>query len=332
MNCRECQNVLDDLLAATPSDAVYAELGDHVAACPECARERELAGRALAALAIPRPAPAAAGLKARILQEAAALAAADEARTVRRAPAWSLAPVPRRLAAIGLAAALLVVATAVVWRDRGERPPEASAFTLISQAYGAEQSIFLADGIVHIVNEIVVKPVADADLSGARWFPMMSLEATGKPRFHQLKLSAKAGESYVVTDECWYESATGRFVRQLRTGQTPIYANAFDGRAVYWLNVASDGSPQVEKRDTTADFRPPRAPKTCWASPPVCRPASTRRIRNMSSTPERRGWTTARWAAGCESAIRRRAATSRRPATPCSQFARTTRRSPGSNW
>ena len=100
----------------------------------------------------------------------------------------------------------------------------------------------------------------------------MSLEATGKPRFHQLTLAAKPGEGYTVTDECWYESATGRFVRQLTVDGRPIYANSFDGQAVYWLNVAADGGPQVEKRVTTAEFRPPENPARYWGSLPACPP------------------------------------------------------------
>jgi hypothetical protein len=233
---------------------------DHIAACPRCALEHRLAGRALAMLAVVRPRPSTKSLRERILADASRLALSEPKASVARGPASPVVRRMRPIAAIALAASLLVAATAILWHPE-EGSDNHSAFTLLGRAYAAEETLFAADRIVHLVNEIVVKPIANAEAARLRWFPIMSLEATGKTRFHQLALSANAGDGYTITDDVWFEAATGRFARQLLTDGRPIYANSYDGEDVYWLNVAADGRSQIEKRKTAAEFQPPENPE-----------------------------------------------------------------------
>jgi hypothetical protein len=84
------------------------------------------------------------------------------------------------------------------------------AFSLLSQARAAEDALFAGDKVLHFVNEIIVKAVSNPVLAQMRWVPMVSVEATGKPRFHQLTLPAKPGESFTVADQAWYDPPTIR--------------------------------------------------------------------------------------------------------------------------
>jgi hypothetical protein len=263
VDCRQYLNVLDDLLVAAPDDAVHTAALEHVAACPSCADEHRRAGNALAALAVQVPVRATPALKARILNEAISIAA-DENESIAlhgRPHRWSVFRLKKSTLAMAVAALVLIASAFLLWRVRGEGQLDESAFSLLKKAYAADQGVFQTGRVVHIVNEILVRPIADPALSSARWFPIVSLEATGQPRFHQLSLAAKPVEDYTVSDESWYEASSGRFVRKLAVGGTPIYANSFDGQAVYWLNSSGPGPAQVEKHAVTAEFRPPQNPE-----------------------------------------------------------------------
>ena len=135
-----------------------------------------------------------------------------------------------------------------------------SAFGLLGEACAAEEKLFAGNQIVHLVNEIVVEPVADATLAKMRWLPLVSLKATGKPSYDQLALPAKVGEGYTVEDQCWYDPATGRFVRVLTSGGKPIFANSYDGRNVYGLETPATGQPQVIRHPIAKDFQAPKSP------------------------------------------------------------------------
>ena len=167
----------------------------------------------------------------------------------------------RALIAAGVAALLLLVASLVFQLGRGgDGAVEVSAFSLLSQAFAAEEPLFAGEGIVSIVTEIIVKPVSDPDLARLRWHHVVSIEASGKPRFHQLSLPAEPGEQYTVHDGTWYDPATGRFVRLLTAGEKPIFANSYDGRSVYSLETDEKGALQIVQSAVTEDFRPPESP------------------------------------------------------------------------
>jgi len=134
------------------------------------------------------------------------------------------------------------------------------ALSLLQQAAAAESALFSGDQVVHVVNLIEVKPVDDPAWAKARWFPIMSLEANGKPRFHQLTLSAEVGKGYTVEDQAWYEPATSRSIRLLSVDGTPIYANSFDGQAVYFLDASAAPGKRVVKTPLADGFRAPDSP------------------------------------------------------------------------
>ena len=179
-------------------------------------------------------------------------------------------PAPRRSAAdrrwrpilaVGAVAAALVLVAWVGDRIAGHKGgPDTSkkgaAFRLLAQAQAAEEGLFPASGIVHIVNEVEVMPVSDATMAEARWLPLCSLDASGKLGIHQLSLSAAPGKGYTVTDEAWYDGATGRFARVLGTGGKTVFANGYDGEAVYSLQDAGG----VQREPVGAGFSAPASP------------------------------------------------------------------------
>lgn len=255
MNCHELNQLLDDLLITGPEALDRPELAEHLAECPSCASQHALAVEALAAVTPHEPVRASAGLKRRIVgaySEPQALPPrqfAPDARASRR----------RRTTMALAAAALVLIALGVSWMDQSSRPGLA-AFSLLSQAAAAENRFFARDGLVHLVNEIIVKPVSDAQLAAIRWLPLVTLAPNGKPRYDQLKLAAEPDKGYTVRDVAWYDPATGRFARVLTVEGRPLFAHSFDGQALYTLTPDDEGKPHVERAAVTETFQPPKSP------------------------------------------------------------------------
>jgi hypothetical protein len=164
------------------------------------------------------------------------------------------------------AAAAVVVAAIYLFNPEpgpgtgGNGPVRFSAMGLFIKACAAEEAAFSGDGVVHIENEIVVKPTADPNWARMRWLPIISLEPTGKTRFHQLSLPAEVDQGYSVKDESWYEPASGRFARRLTVDEKPLLANAYDGKAVYWLERADGTAAKIVRREVSEDFVAPKSP------------------------------------------------------------------------
>jgi hypothetical protein len=258
MNCQQCQSVLDNLLVAEPSAAEQAALAEHIAICPDCATQYAQARQALAAITPAGPFPVSPDLKERIMtaiSDAQTPQPTYTATHVRRFRAWKI------VAAFAAAAALLIALAPFLRPGPGQGGRKAlSAFGLLAEACAAEEHLFAGKQIVHLVSEILVEPSADATLARMRWLPLVSLEATGKPRCDQLSLPAEVGKGYTVEDRSWYEPTTGRFARVLTSSGKPIFANAYDGKAVYTLETSPTGRPQVAKHPAAKVFQAPKSP------------------------------------------------------------------------
>ncbi|NQT17018.1 MAG: hypothetical protein HQ582_29950 [Planctomycetes bacterium] len=258
MNCGQSQGLFDNLLVAEPEEALHAEWVEHLGGCSRCRDEQALADEALASIRPSRTLRASPGFSDRVMNAidesdvvVAELVAAPHSRTSTRK--WALA---------AAAAVVLAVAIPFVFRSDpdGSGPVALSDFTLLSQACAAEGAFFVGEGVLHIVNEIVVEPVSNPILAQIRWFPIVSLEASGGSRFHQLTLAAGAGEGYTVEDHAWYDRANGRFVRILTVDDRPIYANSYDGKAVFFLEPASEGQSRIQRHEIGDDFHAPKSP------------------------------------------------------------------------
>ncbi len=134
------------------------------------------------------------------------------------------------------------------------------AFDLLRQAEAAEARLFLADDVVTLASEIVVEPVSDAMLAEARWLPLVSVRADGKPRFDQLKLGGDPKEGYTIRDESWFDPATRRFAHVLTLKGRPLFANSYDGRSVRLLEVDEQGRARIKDEPAAAGFQPPKDP------------------------------------------------------------------------
>ena len=163
---------------------------------------------------------------------------------------------------LAVTAAAVVVAAAYVLGPKtdpengGNGPVSLSALGLFAKASAAEELLFTGNDVVHIENEIVVKPTDDPNWARARCLPIISLEPDGKTRFHQLSLPAEVGQEYTVKDESWYDPATGRFVRLLTADKNPLFASAYDGKAVYWLELTDGTASTVVRREVSEEDRP----------------------------------------------------------------------------
>jgi len=257
MDCRQVQHYLDDLLVTGPSEAEPPELAAHLEVCPTCARQHELAQETLASIRPSHKIQVSPNLKEQIMNAVVEIdARANQPREVpyKRAIQW------KPLAMAALAASLVVVAGLYRWfGPAGGGPVPVSAFGLLTRAAAAEESLFNGKGIVHIVNEIVVKPVVNPELAQMRWLPVVSLEATGKLRFHQLRLAVKPGEELTIADQAWYDPATRQFVRVMMEADQLVFANSYDGERVYSIEAGTTGALRIAGTPRAADFQPPRS-------------------------------------------------------------------------
>jgi outer membrane lipoprotein-sorting protein len=127
MNCRSFRKRQAELLDISPDLAATADLREHVAECPECARELDQALGVMAALRPSHKAFASAKTKERIMDRVLELESAGRGREVARPRWWSM-----RRPVWAAAAALVVVAVVVVaWIGASGGP---SAFGTLAEA------------------------------------------------------------------------------------------------------------------------------------------------------------------------------------------------------
>ncbi len=261
ITCQQVQKYLDDFLVALPDEELHAEIVEHIVNCPRCAREYDVARYALSSIQLSHSVKASADLKHRIMREireTKETSIKPETRTLGRIIRWKPALVA------GAAILLLAMASFFILFDH--KKDTGMTIQLLSRAWAAEKTLFIRDEVVdrdevvHIVNEIIVKPISDPVLSQGRWFPVISIEATGKPKYHQLNLPAEPDEHYTVNDEAWFDNTTGRFVRLFSVDGTPVFANSYDGDEVYSLVTGSDGNWQIVGKSTGKEFHPPENP------------------------------------------------------------------------
>jgi hypothetical protein len=189
-----------------------------------------------------------------------------------------------RFGKISAAAAVLVVIAGVgVWSSRPGASQYPSPFTLIARASAAERVLFSGQNIVHLASEIIVSPgsstnpsvlLKDMEASATeeknmafikswlaqRWFPLYSLGVDGTVREHRLEVADGDDQAVTVSDLVWYEPATGRFVRVLKTGDQVLFANAYDGTSVYTAERGKDGRLGISQEPVTSDFKMPENP------------------------------------------------------------------------
>jgi hypothetical protein len=271
MNCEELNLLLEDLFVEDREALDRPDVAEHLEQCPACAWQHAGALATLEAITPSQRVYASTDLKQRIVS------AFPESRASRVRPgvssvvhykpeAFARSRESRSSFArrVGLRAAMALATAAAVLLavnlSRDARSPGLTALGLLSEAAAAEARFFAGDHLVQLVNEIVVKPIDDAELAGLRWLPLISLGPDGKPQYRQLKLAAQPGESYTVRDAAWYDPATGRFARVISVEGRPLFAHSFDGEAIYTLSGDEKGESHVERAAIGKEFRPPKSP------------------------------------------------------------------------
>ena len=255
MNCKHVQKFLDSFLIESPDEEQYSELVEHIVNCPRCARDYEAAVQALDSIRLSHKITVSHDLKEHIMSRILETNGKIN-RTAK--PGFLLFKLWKPALVTGAAVILLVIGS-LFFRFGNDKETDI-AVNLLTDVRAAEKAVFDQTGVVHIINEIIVKPVSNPVLAQIRWFPVTSIESDGKPRFHQLKLPAEKDEGYTVDDEAWYDPSTGRFMRILSTDGTPVYANSFDGDAIYVLEEGVKRNMQVSIYPLAPDFNPPENP------------------------------------------------------------------------
>ena len=255
MNCRYASKHMVDLLDASPEGMQQSDLYRHVSSCPRCAGQYEEARQVLDSLRPRHVVSASPDFKERVMSEIR-----TRNVTVNRAAPYGRPrgrywkPVLAAAAAVVVLAALF---SAAAWlRGGGDVDGRRPAFAVLSQAWAAEEAVLQGGGIVHISNEIVVRSVSDPALARSRWLPLCSVGASGELGVSQLALPGEPGQEYTVNEDAWYDRATGRFARVLAVDGGAVFANAYDGTAVYHLDAGGG----VEREAVDSTFQPPDRP------------------------------------------------------------------------
>jgi hypothetical protein len=260
MNCHEFRKgyivLLDPDSAAA---AARAELTEHLKTCRSCAQFYDEITRTVALLRPSTQVNASPQFKGnvmnRIMQEATAGHAPAQTRETRRMKVWQPA------LAAGIAG--LLVCGVLLWlkfHSAGNDFAKMPAFSLFREACAAEESVFAREGITSIFNEIIVKPRTDFYSSMPVMMPLNSLGTSGQFLFDMLTIPRQPGERCTVEDRAWRDQATGRFVRVMTIGGKAIFANSYDGRAIYRLQPDAAGNMKIGEKPVAADFRLPASP------------------------------------------------------------------------
>jgi hypothetical protein len=258
-------NVKDQLVSfvlGELSEPQRDEVRAHVAQCDQCRAELGRLERLLQSAAQRKGLSADESLYRSAQESLFAAADRDKDKIIalperRRAFEWR-SIMASSITKIGVAAVVAVAVGYLSISTLQRSQNNGAGFGLLAKACAAEESLFTGTDIIHIQNEIIVQGGAGIGM-GFVWLPMCSMKPDGTLRMNQLKFNA-APESYVVTDHSWYDPATGRFSRILKTGESVVFANSYDGQFVYDANMAPGGAVQVSRQPIAAAFKPPQSP------------------------------------------------------------------------
>lgn len=189
-----------------------------------------------------------------------------------------------RVTKLSAAAAVLILISILGWfYSNPDSARQISSFTLLARASAAEKMLYSSDGIVHIVNEIIMYPQSEsntralldeleADTTQDRnvafikswlsyqWLPVYSLDSDGKLHEHKLKIAGHIDKTITVSDISWYDPVTGYFARVLKTGDNVLFANSYDGQFVYLANKGPADILKIEQDAITQKFKIPENP------------------------------------------------------------------------
>jgi hypothetical protein len=255
MSCAAVREYLDHLLATGRDHATEADLAVHLDQCPQCSRQRDIALATLARLQPSQTLSASQELKERIMSKAPVATmpvVSRPTKAIRLPRVWRLA-----LAT----AAVVIFGLSVPFVSNLLRPSGSggySALDLYGRVWAAENARLSGDQVVHVTSRIDVLPVADVEMAEARWLPLVSLDAHGQPRFHQLRLAAAPGQAYSVQVNMWFDSREHRFARVVQRDGALVYADSFDGQSLFTAEPDAQGRIAVTPAPVEREFVAPK--------------------------------------------------------------------------
>jgi len=183
---------------------------------------------------------------------------------------------------VKVAAVMALVAVAGILISRTGTPENPSTVSILASARAAEASLFRSTGVVHIVSEMTLYPggpdtaklLKELESSptyennvallkswiSQQWVPLCSLDADGETVWNKIEVTQSGTEPVKVIDAVWYESSSGRFVRTLEMDKHVLFANAYDGQAIYLAQKGADGKLNVVRTPISSKFKVPANP------------------------------------------------------------------------
>lgn len=261
MDCRTFRKQYVTLLDVQPDGPLAEELTRHMESCPECAAHFASIRQLVPSLKSSCPVQPPEGIKENVMNRILAMEAAASQTQARFEPRrlrlW------RPLVAAGVLGVLLLIGSVLMNRPNpgpGRLPENRvlSAITLVSQAAAAEARTFTGQGLVHILNQIIVGPIVQPELAKLCWLPTTVLEETGRLNYSRLSLPSQPGKSYVINDEIWFDPATGHYARVMSERGATVFATAFDGKGLYSFVPAQPVG--ITRKAVAGGFKPPKNP------------------------------------------------------------------------
>ncbi len=260
MKCRLIRKKISEYFDAGSPETLPVELADHLKSCPDCTNYYDQVKRTMEKLHPMKQVRATPNLKERIMSEILQHQLLEQKQTIRSNRSfWYLKPVVATSFALLILLSILALDVLLPNQHPQNNSTDSTAFSLLSQAWANEQALFDSEGILHLINEILVPPIHDAQLAKARWFPLSALKADGGAHNHQLALPSEPGKGYTIHDEAWYDPAEHKFIRILSKKDKAFFATAFDGENIYDIDTDKEG--RINQHPVSEAFKSPEKPE-----------------------------------------------------------------------
>ena len=190
-----------------------------------------------------------------------------------------------KITKLSAVAAVLILVVLFGWLySNPNTTGQITSFTLLARASAAEKTLFYGhQGIVYIVNEIIMYPQSQSDMSALldvlesdttqernvtfikswlsyQWLPVYSLDSDGQLHEHKIEVARHTDKTVTVSDLSWYDPVTGCFARVLKAGDNVLFANSYDGQSVYLAVKGPGGILKIEKGTVAQEFNIPENP------------------------------------------------------------------------
>jgi hypothetical protein len=260
MNCTDCKELMIEYIEGLLDESQKQAVSEHLKNCRTCQAEMNELTNIQERLVNNGKKITGSNLENKVMDN---IVREQNARLKTAAKAGSALNLRRKIMRSPItkiaAAAVIIISISLIGFFSLNRD-NINDFSFLAKAFASEDALFTGKNIIHIENKIIVfAPTENSNGLDSTWLPMCSLKADGKFMYNQLKLPVYE-KQYIVYDNSWYEPATGKFIRILKTDDKVVFANSYDGKIIYTSQTDSDGNLKLNKEAITEDFRPPLKP------------------------------------------------------------------------